>query len=327
MPEPPNLRPATRDELTQSLSFALRFNGRKRVHDADEMMARITAERLAAVRHFRPHAGSGRRLYDNIKRLLSDAEVQTNLHAWKLEPEVDPTASGLSRGDLLVLYLAWLTDRSLEVLAPLIATSGLPLPAGSDLRAVPRRYAIPCFEDTHNDGRGKSRAAWARQVMRQALLRGQVLADTLAGRWERLAARQLVSLMEELRALDVTPLGHLLAEGADVREPVAAGASRFSSGILSQTGAGLTRRALLVVDAGAGTTDFAMFEVATGADRPPRYALVRNSVRMSTVAGNTADLVLKPLVLDACGIGSGSGAPRPADDLTFIRNDLDSRIR
>ena len=48
MPDTPNLRPATRDELTQSRSFALRFNGRKRVHDADEAMARITAERLVA---------------------------------------------------------------------------------------------------------------------------------------------------------------------------------------------------------------------------------------------------------------------------------------
>jgi hypothetical protein len=42
----PNLRPATRDELPQSLSFALRFNGRKRVYDADELMAQIMAERL-----------------------------------------------------------------------------------------------------------------------------------------------------------------------------------------------------------------------------------------------------------------------------------------
>jgi hypothetical protein len=46
MPDTPSLRPATRDELTQSLSFALRFSGRKRVHDADETMAQITAERL-----------------------------------------------------------------------------------------------------------------------------------------------------------------------------------------------------------------------------------------------------------------------------------------
>jgi hypothetical protein len=34
------------DELTQLLSFALQFNGRKRVHDADETMAQITVERL-----------------------------------------------------------------------------------------------------------------------------------------------------------------------------------------------------------------------------------------------------------------------------------------
>jgi hypothetical protein len=46
MPDTPKLRPATRDELAQSLSFALRFNGCKRVHTADEMMAEITAERL-----------------------------------------------------------------------------------------------------------------------------------------------------------------------------------------------------------------------------------------------------------------------------------------
>ncbi len=43
MPDTPNLRPATRDERTQSLSFALRFTGRKRLYDADETTARIIA--------------------------------------------------------------------------------------------------------------------------------------------------------------------------------------------------------------------------------------------------------------------------------------------
>jgi hypothetical protein len=42
-------RPTTADEITHALSFALRYRGRKRVHDADDVMARITAERL--VRH------------------------------------------------------------------------------------------------------------------------------------------------------------------------------------------------------------------------------------------------------------------------------------
>ena len=46
MPDTPHLRPATPDEITNALSFALRYQGRKRVHHADDMMARITAERL-----------------------------------------------------------------------------------------------------------------------------------------------------------------------------------------------------------------------------------------------------------------------------------------
>ena len=44
-----HLQPATTAELRESLSFALRFEGRKRVHHADDVMANITAERL--VRH------------------------------------------------------------------------------------------------------------------------------------------------------------------------------------------------------------------------------------------------------------------------------------
>jgi hypothetical protein len=49
MPDEPHLRPATPDEIAQTLSFALCFDGRRRVHDANTAMARITAARL--VRH------------------------------------------------------------------------------------------------------------------------------------------------------------------------------------------------------------------------------------------------------------------------------------
>jgi hypothetical protein len=40
------LRPATREDIASALSFALRFDGRKAWHKADELMARITAEHL-----------------------------------------------------------------------------------------------------------------------------------------------------------------------------------------------------------------------------------------------------------------------------------------
>lgn len=43
---PSPFRPASADEIATALSFALRYQGRKRVFDADDAMARITAERL-----------------------------------------------------------------------------------------------------------------------------------------------------------------------------------------------------------------------------------------------------------------------------------------
>ena len=47
MTEPdPKLTPATPDDLAQSLSFALRFEGRKSQHDADKLNADIVAKRL-----------------------------------------------------------------------------------------------------------------------------------------------------------------------------------------------------------------------------------------------------------------------------------------
>jgi hypothetical protein len=46
MPDEPHLRPATPDEIAQSLAFALQYSGRRRVHDGAEAMARITADRL-----------------------------------------------------------------------------------------------------------------------------------------------------------------------------------------------------------------------------------------------------------------------------------------
>jgi hypothetical protein len=71
MTEPP-LRPATADEIADSLSFALRYQGRKRIYQADEMMARITAERLVA--HLQ------RSGYVLMKRPDAAAPTTTNHH-------------------------------------------------------------------------------------------------------------------------------------------------------------------------------------------------------------------------------------------------------
>ncbi len=50
MPDrPETLRQATSEELAEALAFALRYEGRKRVHDGDRLAAEIAAARL--VRH------------------------------------------------------------------------------------------------------------------------------------------------------------------------------------------------------------------------------------------------------------------------------------
>jgi hypothetical protein len=43
---PDRLTPATPEDLADALAFALRFDGRKRKHDAGEFMAQIVARRL-----------------------------------------------------------------------------------------------------------------------------------------------------------------------------------------------------------------------------------------------------------------------------------------
>jgi hypothetical protein len=43
---PDRLTPATPEDIADALAFALRFDGRKRKHDAGEFMAAIVAKRL-----------------------------------------------------------------------------------------------------------------------------------------------------------------------------------------------------------------------------------------------------------------------------------------
>jgi hypothetical protein len=45
-PPADRLTPASPDDLASALAFALRFHGRKRTHNADEIMAEIVAKRL-----------------------------------------------------------------------------------------------------------------------------------------------------------------------------------------------------------------------------------------------------------------------------------------
>ena len=79
MTEQPPLRPATAEEIEESLSFALRFKGRKRADVAGPMVAQIAAE------HLRRHLeASG---FVVMKRPASQAPSTTPYHR---RPEEEP---------------------------------------------------------------------------------------------------------------------------------------------------------------------------------------------------------------------------------------------
>jgi hypothetical protein len=126
------------------------------------------------------------------------------------------------------------------------------------LRYVKRRFAIPCFEDAEDDRGSSKRAPWAQGVMERSTERAQILADTLHGKWDGLTAAEVRSVLDQLRRLELEPLMSILTKTASVREPIAGGASRFEEEIGDAENQAPTRYPL-VVDAGAGTSDFAMF--------------------------------------------------------------------
>ena len=131
--------------------------------------------------------------FNNIKRMLTDAAIGLELDDVPLSEGVDPTDSGFGKGDLLVLYLAWVTDLALESLCEHAKRSGRSI--SGNPRCVRRRFAIPCFENAEDESKGSERAAWARRVMERSLLRAQVVADTLSGKWVGLTAKDAHSLL------------------------------------------------------------------------------------------------------------------------------------
>ena len=109
------LREASVEEIVESLSFALRYEGRKRVSHADETMARITADRLVlvgdAAHGIHPIAGQGVNLgYRDVAALT--------------EVLVEGMRLGLDPGDaqLLARYQRW---RSLDSFMVAASTDGL----------------------------------------------------------------------------------------------------------------------------------------------------------------------------------------------------------
>lgn len=242
---------------------------------------------------------SGRKRLDSIKEWLSLRRGGGNLTS-VLEPDFNPTPVRLTEGDLIRIYLAYLTDVACTALSKHEYKGKL------IERYVRRRFARPCWPD-------QAQATWADALMRSMLCDAQVLADTFSGRWPGgVSLQELKTALEKLNALTDRPR-YLIEAG--VPEPVAVAAGAFED-------MENLRDAFMVVDVGAGTTDFGLFVVTRRQDEESvRVFQVPASIQGLMQAGNKVDTLLRLFIARKESIDMADNAGR------MNMADLGRRIR
>lgn len=217
---------------------------------------------------------AGRERLDSIKSWLSLRE-EGSLDGEMLSEAYNPTPFKLSEGDMIRIYLAFLTDMAG------ISLSEWTVDGKVVGRYVLRRFARPC-------GKSQRQAAWVDGLMKRLLAEAQVLADTFHRQWSGgISVGQIKAAIDALKALNQRP-DHLIGEGVPEPVAVAAGAVETSENRID---------AYMVVDAGAGTTDFGLFFVMRNKSLDePKVFQIPASIKGLNQAGDKVDQLLQAFI-------------------------------
>lgn len=239
-------------------------------------------------------AALGRSRFDSPKSRLSMGQ-QLDINRAPIKKEINPIDSTpVTEGELITLYLGYLTD---------LACSELE--AHGHSRYCARRFARPCWSDDRNK--------WAEPLLRRMLAQAQILADTFHGQWQEgiplALAKQAVA---QLRDLPKLPDYLVAKEG--IPEPVAAAASLMLTDDDQ-------RELFLVVDVGAGTTDFGLFMLQHNPDKDIcKVRILPNTIKVLEQAGNRVDDMLKFYILEHEGIDKSS--PEGEHNLGYLQSTI-----
>ena len=219
---------------------------------------------------------SGHARMDNIKRALSEG----NLGAL-LDTKFNPTTRRLTYEDIVLAYLSFFTWTINTALQDEETTFSV----ASNIR---RRFAMPCFP--------RANARIVESKLKVLLGEAQVLADTFGDAIHQ--GLPLSHLLAALRELRSKPRSYPFIEGS-VTEPLGVAGSLLSWKTKHDS---LT----LVVDIGAGTSDFSLYRlhVADDADGRVKAAAgeVDGTARGITEAGNHLDKILMAYILKSSGV-------------------------
>ncbi len=211
----------------------------------------------------------GRQRFDSPKQELSQGTT-ADLSSVHVPKAINPTETPFTKEELITLFLGYLTDMAC-----------LELGEGHELsRYVRRRFARPCWD--------AQRTAWAEKLLERMLSGAQILADTFTGRWQGgIDVRAVRAVFDKLNSVSLPT--YLIAGG--VEEPVAAAASTVLHEERQHPG-------FLVIDVGAGTTDFGLFVVIQPKGiSAPRIFRLPGSIHGIRQAGDTIDNFLRAIIL------------------------------
>ena len=247
-------------------------------HDGIVFFGQAAVYRAAAVADPEHHQA-----FQSIKDILTVGQMTTDL----LEPVPNPYNPGehpIRQKDVIALYLAFLTDNALLALRE---------DHQEDSRNIPRSYTKPVFDQDPD------RDKWATDILNDCADIGQVLADRFSGQWP--SGIPLGDLRKVIAVAETsTQEKHIVVEGGILPEPVAAFASRVRNIVPEQH----RRRLMMVIDSGAGTTDFAMF-VRVEDEGVMRLLRIKDSVTTIRIAGDSVDNALMDYLLQQANVGEG----------------------
>lgn len=178
----------------------------------------------------------------------------------------------LTQKDILIFYLAYLTD-----------ITGICLQNKHFNRYTKRRFSHPCWR--------QDKYKWACDTMKAMLAQSLLLADTLSGQWdEGIDIHLFRHLIDEIKRKDQDELPlHIIAEA--VAEPVAVASPIFD---LTEN----RRDMLMVIDVGAGTTDFGLFLCTSDSNGTPHVHVLQDSIESFNQAGDAVDRLLRQYIVD-----------------------------
>ena len=221
---------------------------------------------------------SGRLRFDSPKQHMSRGNLDIVIDTI-VDKKINPSPFVFTTGEMITLYLSFLTDLACTELTSKRVS-----------RYVLRRFAMPCWRE--------ERAQWAELQMKKMLAKAQILADSFSGRWTGGLDVTLVrGALDALEELDRLP--EYLIDGG-VPEAIAAASSCLPRGSGS-------RRLYMVVDVGAGTTDYGLFTVVTpkAMDDQPRFYAVPSTTVVLRQGGDTIDNILLQRILDQENVKRG----------------------